>query len=75
MACLKIVQERIAKPTEARIGLGLFRRSEIFGLRFTPLLRTSASTSMPPAVLPERAFDGSWAPSDQPGSIILHNRE
>ena len=38
MACPKIVQENIGRPTEIRIGLVLFRRSEIFGLRFTPLL-------------------------------------
>ena len=37
MACLKIVQENIGWPTEVRIGLGLFRKSQIFRLRFTPL--------------------------------------
>ena len=31
----------IGWPTEVRIGLGFFRRSEIFGLRFTPLAQTT----------------------------------
>ena len=41
MACPKIVQENIGRPTEVRMGLGLFRRFEIFGLRFTPLVPIS----------------------------------
>ena len=40
MACPKIVQENIGWPTEVRIGFGHFRRSKMFGLRFTALLWT-----------------------------------
>ena len=38
MACPKIVQENIRWPTKVRIGFGHFRRSTIFGRRFTPLV-------------------------------------
>ena len=40
MACPKIVQDKIGWQTKVRIGLGLFRRSEILALRFTPLIQT-----------------------------------
>ena len=38
MACPRIVQVNIGWPNKVRIGFGHFRRSNILGLRFTPLV-------------------------------------
>ena len=51
MAWPQIVQENIDWPTEVRIGLGIFRRSENFGFRFTPLVEMKWLTLQSPFMI------------------------
>ena len=62
--CPKIVEEKICRPTVVQNGLGLFRRSKMFGLRFTPLA--------PPPPPPHHPDHGAILPPPPTTAPLFH---